>query len=301
MKDFLFEIKTRLGEDFTQTLWGLFKLYFQKIRRKNFYDKPNEEKIDVVIPTIDKDFEILSLVIESLKNIGNKINKIYVVSPAKETIINFCNEKKLKFVDELSVLGFSKENIRDYSMNGKDRRGWLFQQFLKYGMKDLVEQDNYLVLDSDTILTNTNTFIEEGKFIFFKNTEWHKQYFKVFKKIFGYKNKNFTSFTSHMMIFNKKYLTEMLLEIEQEHSDNEGEQNKWYNIIYNNIDKKEMSSVSDYENYGQWMFIKYNDLLIEKPLYNKSFLRKDFKNNFIKIMTKHKRDYKTISFHDWIK
>lgn len=294
MKQLLFEIKTRLGKNFLSTIWSLLKLYIIKLRHADFIMNRNNEVIDVVIPTTDKDFELLSLVIESLKNVGNKINKIYIVAPAKETIINLCQKNNILFTNELKVLGFGKESLKNYMVNGIDRRGWLFQQFLKYGMKDFVEQENYVVLDSDTVLINTNTFLENNKFIFFKNSEWHKPYFSVFNKIFGYKNKSYTSFTSHMMIFNKKYLDEMLLEIEIK---NKG---KWYNIIQDLINKKEMSAISDYENYGQWMFIKHKDLIIEKPLYNQSLNRKSL-TSFESLRNKYKNGYNTLSFHNWVK
>ena len=49
MKQFLFEIKIRLGKNFPKTLWGLLKLYFNKNNRKNFFDQKNDEKIDIVI------------------------------------------------------------------------------------------------------------------------------------------------------------------------------------------------------------------------------------------------------------
>ena len=247
----------------------------------------------MVIPTTDKDFELLSLVIDSLKNIGNKVNNIYIVAPAKESVINFCKTKSIIFFDEIKVLGFGKNSLEDYTVNGVDRRGWLFQQFLKYEMRNFVEQENYLVLDSDTILINTNTFLEDNKFVFFKATWWHEPYVNIFKKIFGYEMKNFTSFTSHMMIFNKLYLSKMLNEIESRNK------NKWYNVIQKNIDKNEMSSISDYENYGQWMFINYRGLIKEKPLYNESLNRK-LLSDLDSLQKLYKDKYNTVSFHDYI-
>ena len=294
MKQLIFEIKTRLGKNFPFTLWALIKLYFAKSNREGFFDKRNEEKIDVVIPTTDKDFELLALVIESLKNVGNKINNIYIVAPAKESIINFCKDKNIIFFDELKVFGFGKESITPYMKDGYDRRGWLFQQFLKYGMRDYIQMENYLVLDSDTVLTNVNTFIENGKFIFFKNTEWNKPYFVFFRKLFGYEARNFTSFTSHMMIFNKHLLDEMLAQMDKKHQD------KWYNVIQKNIDKNEMSSVSDYEDYGQWMFINHRDLMAEKPLYNKA-LSRSLISMIGDLEKKYGKYNKTISFHSYIK
>ena len=43
MKQLLFEIKIRFGKNFSKTLWGLLKLYFDKAERKNFFDKRNNE------------------------------------------------------------------------------------------------------------------------------------------------------------------------------------------------------------------------------------------------------------------
>lgn len=293
MKDFLFEIKTRIGKNFFKTLWGLLVLYVKIIFKKDFIDNKNNEIIDVVIPTTDRDLEILAITIESLKNCGNKINNVYIVAPNKESIVDFCKSKNITFIDELNVLGFGKDSLKKYTLTGPDRRGWLFQQFLKYGIKDFVQQENYLVLDSDTVFINTNTFIENNNFIFFNNTEWNKPYFLTFEKIFGYKAINYTSFTSHAMIFNRRYLNEMIQEIEMKHS------KKWYNVIQEKINRNEMSTVSDYENYGQWMNIKHRNKIIKKPLYNKALNREKL-DTLGNLEKKYKDNHKSLSFHHWI-
>lgn len=294
MKQFLFDVRIRFGKGFLKTFFALLKLHFDKIRHKDFVDKRNDELVDVIIATVDKDFAVLTLVIESIKNIGHKINKIYIVAPAKEHVINFCKEKNLVFVDELKIFGFGKDSIAPYSKDGYDRRGWIFQQLLKYGMKDFVEQENYLVLESDTVYTNLTSFIENGKFVFFKNTEWTRPYFDVFEKMFGYKTKSNTSFTSHGTVINKKLMNEMLAEIENKNHD------KWYNVYQNIIDRNEMSSISDYENWGQWMLVNHKDLMVEKPLYNKFLDRKSL-DSLINLEKKYGKNNKTVSFHIYVK
>ncbi len=122
--------------------------------------------IDIVIPTISKDFDTLSLLIESLKYLQHKVNKIYIVSPNDKKIVNFCKEKNIIFINELDVLGFGKNKI-EYKVNGLDRSGWLFQQLLKLSGDNFTELSDYLVIDSDTIFVNNNCFIEGEKYIFF--------------------------------------------------------------------------------------------------------------------------------------
>ena len=97
-----------------------------------------------------------------------------------------------------------------------------------------------------------------------------------------------------MMIFNRKLLDEMLSEIETKNHD------KWYNVIQKKIDRNEMSSISDYEDYGQWMFINHRDMMVEKPLYNRTVSR-NLLDNLTNLEKKYGKNYKTISFHVYVK
>ncbi len=96
------------------------------------------------------------------------------------------------------------------------------------------------------------------------------------------------------MIFNKKMLNEMVSEIELRNND------KWYNVIQKKIDRNEMSSISDYDDYGQWMFVNHRNLMKEKPLYNTGLHRKLI-DSFENLEKKYSSKYKTISFHSYIK
>ena len=295
MKDFFFYIKQRIGIDKTiNKIYILILVYiktFVKIDFKivNF----DETAIDVIIPTISKDYEILELVIKSLNNVKQKINKIYIISNEGEDIINFCSKNNCIFINESKVLGYKKDSIK-YRVNGIDRSGWIYQQLLKLSGDKITEKENYLVVDSDTVFVSKNSFIENKRFIFFQNKEWHENYFTTFKKLFGYNTKNNLSFTSHMMIFNKQFLKEIKEELEKIHCI------KWDTAYLNTINNKEASCVSDYDTYANWVLIHHPDNILEKPLYNKSLSREKLTTSE-NLEKKYGRKYKTISFHSYIK
>ena len=77
--------------------------------------------IDIVIPIIDKDLDILPLCLKGLKkNCNNVIDNIYLVAPAHFPIIDFANKNGLIFVDENSVLGYSAKDINCIDQSGNN-------------------------------------------------------------------------------------------------------------------------------------------------------------------------------------
>jgi glycosyltransferase involved in cell wall biosynthesis len=248
--------------------------------------------VDVIIPTISKDKELLSIVVESLNNLCQDIGKIYIVAPADENIMAFCREKRCVFVNERDLLGFGKEKI-DYRAENLDRSGWLFQQLIKLSGEKIVEQENYFILDSDTVLLKPHNMIRDGKFVFFESDEWHAPYFKAFQWMFGYPVENRLSFTDHMMMFNTKFLAEMKSEIERQHN------RPWYETYIDTrlLDPAEESCVSDYDTYANWVFIRHSDKMLKLPFYNKTLDRSQIEP--IPELSKKFNQLKSASFHSY--
>src|SRR3989344_947985 len=270
-------------------------LRIKKVFRIDFYDDCEKKtgKVDLIIPTVSKDYVLLEKYLESLKNLCQEINKIYVVSGHNKEILSFCARHNLIFIDENSVLGYGKETIK-YIVSGVDRSGWIFQQLLKLSGEKFIDMEKYIIVDSDTILINKHSFLNGNKFVFFENEEWHEPYFRSFEKMFGYKAKNRLSFTSHMMIFNVENLKKMKNELEIKHK------MSWDKIYLSNIDEREMSCVSDYDTYANWVFYHFPEKVIRKPLYNRSISRTEL-SNLENLKEKYKNKYKSISFHSYIK
>lgn len=84
--------------------------------------------LEVVIPCIERDIDILPLTINSVRKfLLHPIHRICIVSPQKSSVINLCKQLKCVFFDENSVLPIKLSDIGDYLVEGRDRRGWLFQ------------------------------------------------------------------------------------------------------------------------------------------------------------------------------
>ena len=177
--------------------------------------------------------------------------------------------------------------------NGIDRSGWLFQQLLKLSGDQFTEMDDYLVVDSDTVFVNYNCFIEANKYIFLENDEWNQPYFDAFERLFNYKTVSKLSLTSHMMIFNHALLGTMKKEIEQKHGQ------KWYDAYISSVIVEELSSISDYDTYANWVLYNYPAMTTTAPLYNKS-LHRDPENMSLQKLSSIYRNYNSISFHSYL-
>jgi len=249
--------------------------------------------IDVVIPTIGKDFVLFNIYLQYLKtNICDNIENIYVVAPAnEEKLIEYCTQNNLIFIDETKVLGYGK-NVIKYTHKEFDRSGWLFQQLLKLSGEKIVKNNKYIIVDSDTLLIHKHQFLDNERSVFFQSTEWNEPYFRSFKNLFGYEAPHHLSLTSHMMIFDTSMLKEMKKEIEEKHHVS------WDKAYINVCDKTVASGISDYDTYAQWMIYNYPDKVYLKPFYNKSVSRSLFLEKKINVILFQKK-VRSLSLHSY--
>src|SRR5262245_37879055 len=92
----------------------------------------SSDKLEVVIPCLDKDLATLPLVIDSLRNfLKHPLGNIYIISPisAGDTAI-FCRQNNCVFIDETKIAPVEKTSIH-HRPKGRDRSGWIYQQLIK--------------------------------------------------------------------------------------------------------------------------------------------------------------------------
>lgn len=259
-------------------------------------------KIDILIPVIEKDLEVLPYVIDSArKHIRHQIGDIIIVAPETSKIKRLCFQKNSKFINENSVLPITKKDI-DYSPKRRnikvDRSGWLFQQLLKLSGDTLSSQESFLVLDADTVLIRPHVFESNGKTVFFYRKLYYKPYFDTYKRLLGEDADGPVQskfFVSHYMFFKKKRVQELKKLIETKHNTD------WYLAILNSMNKNQWDSFSEYETYGNFMMKNHLDEIILKPRRNLSLKRTSIKN-FSKLNLKElatKNMVRSISFHSW--
>lgn len=211
----------------------------------------SDTKIDIVIPTVRKDLEVLPYVVYGArKQIKHPISHIYIVAPSDVAIQAYCRKHDCVFVDETAILPITKADI-DYTVNGTDRSGWLLQQLIKLSGDRLCEEEHYLVIDSDTVFIRPNRFERDGRIVFHTCDEYHLPYFKTYEKLMGIKPVSTRSFCTHYMLFEKSKVAALKRHIEDKwHTD-------WYRAIVECVDRTDTSGFADYETYGNYVLSAY--------------------------------------------
>lgn len=249
--------------------------------------------LDVVIPVAEKDLEVLPVALEGIReNVRHPIDKIIVVSRGSREAEELYRYLGCEFCDETNCVDVPRSDI-EYVVDGEDRSGWLFQQFVKWGDLPTVN-DNYLVIDADTVLIGPHIFEEDGKTIFFHSEERHPPYYEAYQRIVGEEVVSPLSFVAHLMLMNRERVSELKAHIEKTHN------RAWYEAIIANIDLREMSAFSEYETYGNWMLSRYPDQVIRHYWANLSLPREEL-GPYAELKSKYSSLCRSISFHSYVR
>ena len=250
-------------------------------------------QLDVVIPVIEKDTDVLPYVIKGVRdNLKHPLNEIIIVAPDSEKIKLISKNMRCRFVDESTVLPITKKEIH-YQTQDYDRSGWLFQQLLKLSGRLISSQEFYLVLDADTVLIQPQVFEIDGRQLLLHSDEYHKPYFDLYTRLFGVAAPVFFSFVSHVMLFDQDKLHQIKTYLETKFG------KPWYKAIIDNTDKNEVSGFSEYELYGQWMVQNYPNRITREYWFNVTLPRTELAD-FDSKKTELAKKYRMISFHDYI-
>jgi hypothetical protein len=270
------------------------KQFSKEFERWNPFSK-NNTPIDILIPVIERDLPILAYTVSyARKYILHPIGTIYVVAPPSDKIKAFCAEKGCQFVDESLILPLSLRDIPYHNDRIGDRRGWLYQQFLKLSCDEICEHEHILVLDSDTILVRPQAFRFKKYTLFNCSSESHVPYFTMYERLLQEKPVARFSFVTHHMLFEKAKLRELKQRIEEIH------RMHWIEAILSLIDQNEPSGFSEYETYGNFFVSHYPGQFLQLYFFNEEMQRKALfsisnKKNIVK------DDYtKSISFHHYL-
>jgi len=246
--------------------------------------------IDVLIPAIEKDLATLPHVIDSLRRyVKHPISKIYIVSPNNSKLKNLCSRKGCTFVDETTLLPFTKKDIH-YSSPNWNRSGWLYQQLLKMNGDTLCRENFFLVIDADTIFIRPHRFRSNGKTIFYCRNWSQPEYFRTYRKLLGTKAPSPRSFVTHYMLFERSKLSQLKRKIEARHG------LPWYTAIIRSIDKKKQFGFSEFETYANYLYSQNSSAVTLKSARNIA-LKTSASSLSKTYTTKLSKTYRSLSFH----
>jgi hypothetical protein len=219
-------------------------------------------KLDCLIPCHEKDFHSLGLCIDGIKKNIFNLNNIYVVSNKNPNIkgITYIPENNYKeYIDIQKIV----KNFEYYNPQYSYRSGWIYQQFLKLFSAKVIPQltDSYVIVDSDTIFLKPILF-DPNKFYYCVADEYHLPYITSIKKILGLEKTIGFSTISHHMIFNKNILNEMIENVKKRFKSN-----SFFDCVLSSIDYNEISSLSEWDLYSNYIIINHPEMCEERQLF----------------------------------
>ena len=172
-------------------------------------------------------------------------------------------DENVHFIDGNDLCaGMNRENIsalmEQVTKGSGYRAGWYFQQFIKMAYAFYCDNEYYAVIDLDTVPNKINFFDQENP-VFFISDENHQEYFETMESLLPGRVQKYgeKSFVNQFMIFNKKYMLELIRLIGK--SDIAGDD--WWCKIINAINPEYISKAgfSEFETYGNYVMNYHPD------------------------------------------
>ena len=214
--------------------------------------------IDIAIPCHSKDSGNLQLVIQGAQhNVKNPIGKIYLVTPEDCAIQFKVDFPECIVLTDQDILGIEITAAIN-ELVPKERRGWVFQQAIKFRVAMNSEAIATLIIDADTILLSPKVWLDAvGTQILCLGYEYHLPYKQHQRIVFGGASYPL-SFVTHHQLMKKDTLIEIF-----------GQNNQGLISWLTSGDYSKESAISEYDTYGEYMvnnkpsevlFSKWNNL-----------------------------------------
>lgn len=285
-----YTLKKKISTFFLGSLRSLLYKCFTLIPRPMLL--PSDEKIDVIIPIVEKDLDILPLSLQGIRCcVNNRIEKIYLVSPPSDKIKKFADEMGLGFVEESIVLGYSPKDFDITDSKGNNRTGWIFQQLLKLS-GNIGSCRYFLVIDADHILINPHTFLtEDSKTVLYCSKEFYYPYYENLSRLMGESRFHLFSYIAHKMLFDKEELKVLKKYIEKRNGI------CWDKAIITSLMSDYNVNFSEFELYGKFLSA---DKVKRIPWLEKSLVKGDELLDYNSLVNKYSSKYMCVTYPDYL-
>ena len=212
-------------------------------------------QFDILIPVGPEDREIVIKQIEFTKKNIIGYRNIYLICYDPTITLDGCIT-----INE-NIFPFTIDTVAKF--HGKlSRNGWYLQQLLKLYAGIIIPNilDKYLVIDSDTFFLKPTTFIKNGKCLYTYRCDGWDTYFAHMHKLVNFKNIEAKSGICHHMIFETKYVKELINMVENKHGD------LFYNVFLKLVTEINASGASEYEIYFNYILKNHKDQITIRKL-----------------------------------
>lgn len=250
--------------------------------------------VDVVLVVAAKDAETLPFNVEGIqRNLRHPLGSITILGQNNAALKALAVALGCTFVDENEVLPGMRAKI-GYSYRDMDRSGWVLQQLLKCSGDRFAINDNYLVVDSDTVLVRPQVFMLGHKTVLLHSDEYNEPYFRANEVLLGMPAPYRLSTVAHMMLFNRTRLAALKEHMEARMG------RPWQEAFTAAIQRDTGSGIAEYELYGQWLLTRHGDDVVREYWKGLSIDRRKLRPLPV-LEDAFKERYRAVSFHCYVK
>lgn len=223
----------------------------------------SKEPLDVVIPCVEKDLEILDKCLEGIVKYCKNVRNIYIVSSKPYTdMVEWFDEARFPFSkhDVAVALTKSESAAAEYLANKKNRCGWYYQQLLKLYAPFVIPgiSSNVLVVDADVIFLKPVAFQgPTGAPLFNVMFEYHREYFDHIRRFLPGLTRVLPHYSgiSHHMLFQRPILQELFQTVEALHGE------ELWRAFCKHVapDQIWLAGASEYEIYFNYVLTKFSE------------------------------------------
>lgn len=207
-------------------------------------------------------FNIMQLAYRNAINVIDDIDEVVVVWDdlfEKDCNKNIVTEQILKVIPANKIIFHS-----DIDLCLDEQLGWLRQQYIKLNLHSIFDGNNWVILDSDVILRQKKTFVNNNKLVIYNDpNDYYQPYFDFIKYVFDIDKNNSPSYMTHYALFEREVLEHINLWCTTKHGKNIVMLFKeFYRPLKNSTYKEPMTPpLSEFEIYGLFC-----ERVLKKPL-----------------------------------
>lgn len=220
--------------------------------------------IDVVMPTHEKDFEVLPLAVAGALRYITPLRRVCVVS---EKPFTYGDDRVAWYAEPPASTMPSAAQLHarwvEHNADMAVRANWVYQHLLKLGAGKYIDDlsPSYLVVDADVIFLRPVRFDpRELRFPYSFDNESHQPYRDAYRRLLGVAPQTQRGLIAHHMLFDRALLGELMAELERRHSQ------PWYEAYCGVVDYDELSPISVFNTYGWWVLDHHPELAGHRQL-----------------------------------
>jgi hypothetical protein len=257
--------------------------------------------ISALLVSTQKDFRILEVCLENLKNgSANPIEEITIIVPEinVEECINLLKKLNMgiltKVINEDSILTFElRERIRN---KFGSRYGWILQQLLTLSFVLKSEADGILVVDSDTVLMQKLLWLDsQGNQLLMPSWEFNLPYYRFLREISSQIPFAENSYINHHMLMQPLILRTIFEKVGLKSVED------LFAIVEKHADIKVSSPVClEFEIYAQGILTFFSEKVLITKWSNVSLsAANDYRTTKALHMILARKRYRSVSVHSW--